>query len=159
LKVGHRASAIKPVLHVQQTDLSLANVGGLREAAPRRHCLTLPGKCRAGDGPRPTLLLGDGNGLFEPLPAERSGFVTGDAKGLTVGDLNEDGRPDLVATRNNDSLLAFVNRHERDNQSFLVKLNGENGNKNAIGGKTTVHYRNGKQASTELSAGSGYLSQ
>ena len=112
------------------------------------------------DGGLGLLLLGDGNGDFEPMPAQRSGLVvTGDAKGLTVCDLNEDGWPDLVAARNNDSLVALVNRREQDNRSFSVKLVGENGNRNAIGGKITVHYHNGKQASAELSAGSGYLSQ
>ena len=85
--------------------------------------------------------------------------MPGDAKGLTVCDLYEDGRPDLVASRNNDSLLAFLNLHEQDNRSFSVKLVGENGNRSAIGGKITVHYHNGKQAAAELSAGSGYLSQ
>ncbi len=112
------------------------------------------------DGGLGLLLLGDGKGAFQAMPARHSGFfVPGDAKALTVCDLNEDGWPDFVVARNNDSLLAFVNRHESGNQSFSVKLIGENGNRDAIGGRITVHYRSGKQASAELSAGSGYLSQ
>jgi YD repeat-containing protein len=112
------------------------------------------------DGGLGLVLLGDGDGAFEPLPAQRSGLVVpGDAKGLTVCDLDEDGWPDLVASRNNDSLSAFVNRHQPDNQSFSVKLIGETGNRHAIGSKITLHYSNGRQAAAELSAGSGYLSQ
>ncbi|WP_442887751.1 VCBS repeat-containing protein [Congregicoccus parvus] len=63
------------------------------------------------------LLQGDGAGDFTVVEHARSGFVVpGDAKALVATDLDGDGRPDLVATRNGETTLAFVNRaaHSRD---------------------------------------------
>ena len=56
-------------------------------------------------------LRGDGHGGFEAVPPVRSGLVVpGDARGLVVTDLNRDGRPDLLVTRNQAPTLAFLNR-------------------------------------------------
>jgi hypothetical protein len=60
------------------------------------------------------LLQGDGEGGFTVVEHARSGFVVpGDAKALVATDLDGDGRPDLVATRNGETTLAFVNRAAR----------------------------------------------
>ncbi|BET68597.1 VCBS repeat-containing protein [Opitutales bacterium ASA1] len=65
------------------------------------------------------LLQGDGAGDFTVVEHARSGFVVpGDAKALVATDLDGDGRPDLVATRNGETTLAFVNRaaHSREHR-------------------------------------------
>ena len=62
------------------------------------------------DGGLSQLLRGDGQGHFTPVsPAESGLIVPGDAKAIAVIDLNHDGRPDFVVTRNNATSLAFQN--------------------------------------------------
>ena len=77
---------------------------------------------------------------------------------LYYGDTNQGGGElDLVeATYEGDVLYPI---RGKSCSSGAMPLIAENGNRNAIGGKITVYYRNGKQVSAELSAGSGYLSQ
>ena len=63
------------------------------------------------DGGVGQVLRGDGRGGFEVIPPARSGFVVpGDARAVAVLDLNGDGRPDLLVTRNQAPSLAFLNR-------------------------------------------------
>ncbi|MES1194871.1 MAG: VCBS repeat-containing protein, partial [Opitutus sp.] len=62
------------------------------------------------DGGLSQLLKGDGHGHFSPVPpAESNLVVPGDAKALAVLDLDHDGWPDFLVTRNNDTTLAFRN--------------------------------------------------
>ena len=63
------------------------------------------------DGGLSLLLKGDGKGTFTPVWPDASGLVVpGDAKSLTVTDLNGDQRPDFVVGINNGEVLAFENR-------------------------------------------------
>ncbi|EDY80911.1 FG-GAP repeat domain protein [Verrucomicrobiia bacterium DG1235] len=63
------------------------------------------------DGGLGIYLQGDGQGNFTTLPAEKSGLlIPGDAKALIALDLNNDARPDLLATRNNTTSQAFLNQ-------------------------------------------------
>src|SRR6185437_684301 len=63
------------------------------------------------DGGLGVMLRGDGRGGFTVVPPAESGLVVpGDAKALAVIDLDQDGWPDLLVTRNNDRTLAFRNR-------------------------------------------------
>jgi hypothetical protein len=62
------------------------------------------------DGGLSQLLCGDGRGHFIQIsPAESGLIVPGDAKAVAVLDLNHDGRPDFLVTRNNATTLAFQN--------------------------------------------------
>ena len=62
------------------------------------------------DGGLSQLLLGDGRGGFDAVPPSESGLVVpGDAKSVVVTDLDRDGRPDFVVTRNNSTTLAWRN--------------------------------------------------
>jgi len=97
---------------------------------------------------------------FTLVSPEQTGLVvTGDAKGLTVCDLNGDGWPDLVATQNNGRLLAFKNTAGKGTKPFAVKLQGPEGNTSAIGSHVTVTYSDGRKQVAEVYGGSGYLSQ
>jgi hypothetical protein len=66
------------------------------------------------DGSIGVLLRGDGSGQFVAVDPGESGLVlTGDLRGLAARDLNADGRIDLFATRNNDSVLVQLARPDR----------------------------------------------
>ena len=81
------------------------------------------------DGGLSQLLRGDGQGHFAPVPPAASGLVVpGDAKALAVLDLDQDGWPDFLVSRNNDSALAFHNNGLADHRSFGVRLHGAAGN-------------------------------
>jgi hypothetical protein len=112
------------------------------------------------DGGLGLLLVGDGKGDFRPaMPPESGLAIVGEGRGLAVGDWNRDGWPEFVVTRINQGALAFSKRVKTTGHSFAVKLAGENGNRDAIGSRITVRYKNGSLQAVELYAGSGYLSQ
>ena len=112
------------------------------------------------DGGVGWLLRGDGRGGFTPVPPAESGFIVPfDARALVVADLNQDGWPDLVATRNNDTPLAFLNRAQPGRHSFGVALRGGRGNPAAIGARLTLALADGSSQTAEIAAGSGYFSQ
>lgn len=63
------------------------------------------------DGGVGQVLQGDGTGKFEPVPPAASGFfVRGDAKSVSLEDLNEDGLPDIVVTTNRGPVHVFLNQ-------------------------------------------------
>ncbi|MGI8603628.1 MAG: FG-GAP-like repeat-containing protein [Verrucomicrobiales bacterium] len=86
-------------------------------------------------------------------------MVAGDGKGLALADLNGDGWADLVATQNNDQILAFRALAPPDRRPLQVRLAGGPGNPQAIGAR--IELRDGSKilATAELYGGSGYLSQ
>ena len=112
------------------------------------------------DGGLGWLLRGDGHGAFTPVPSAESGFIVpGDARALAVTDLNQDGWPDLLATRNNDRALVFLNQPGAGRQSFAVILRGAPGNPTAVGTQLALTLADGSTQTAELAAGSGYFSQ
>lgn len=115
------------------------------------------GRCDGGVG---WWLRGDGKGNFTPMPLGESGLlVPGDARALAVADLNQDGWPDLLATRNNDRALLFYGRPQPGRHSFGVAVHGAAGNPTAIGARLTLSLADGSTQTSEVTAGSGYFSQ
>jgi hypothetical protein len=92
------------------------------------------------------------------MPRETGLVVAGDAKALAMVDLDGDGRPDFVVTRNNGATLAFGN-HTRHGRGLAVQLRGQPGNPDAVGARVTLEYANGAKTTTEVYAGSGYYTQ
>lgn len=105
-------------------------------------------------------LLGGERGLLQMAPQEKTGLVIdGDAKGLTVSDLNSDGWPDFIVTQNNGRLLAFQNSGTRGVKPLAVRLVGSVGNQAGVGARVTASHSDGRTQTAEVYAGSGYLSQ
>ena len=112
------------------------------------------------DGGLSLLLRGDAKGNFEPVsPAESGLVVPGDAKALAVLDLDANGWPDFLATRNSGTSVAFQNRGAAGRRSFSVSLRGAAGNPTAVGARVTVTQHDGSSQTCEVHAGSGYYAQ
>jgi enediyne biosynthesis protein E4 len=112
------------------------------------------------DGGLSQLLRGDGHGHFTAVPPAESGLIVPrDAKALVVLDLDRDGWPDFLVSRNNDETLAFRNNGVAGHKSVRIVLRGPAGNPTAIGAKITVELADGSTLSSEVYAGSGYYSQ
>jgi hypothetical protein len=105
-------------------------------------------------------LRGDGRGGFIAVPGRDSGIVApGDLKALVVFDLDADGWPDFLASRNQGTSLAWHNAGSPAGRSFQVALRGPPGNRDAIGARVTVELADGSSQTAEVQAGSGYYSQ
>ncbi len=112
------------------------------------------------DGGLSQLLRGDGQGHFAAVSTLASGLVCpGDAKAVVAVDLNGDGWPDFVVTRNNATTQAFENHGAMDRHSLRVGLRGSAGNPDAIGARVTLECGNGTTQVAEITAGSSYYSQ
>lgn len=112
------------------------------------------------DGGLGQLLRGDGRGGFAPATALESGLVVpGDAKALVACDLGDDGWPDFLVTRNDDTTLAFRNRGVAGRGALRVALRGPSGNPAAIGARLVLELADGTTQLAEVHAGSGYYSQ
>jgi len=106
------------------------------------------------------LLRGDGRGGFTAVPAIESGLIVpGDAKALVVLDLDQDGWPDFLMTRNNGTTLAWRNGGVRGRQSICVRLKGTPANPSAIGARLKLELADGSAQTAEIQAGGGYYSQ
>ncbi len=109
------------------------------------------------DGGVSLLLRGDGTGHFEPVWPNQSGLlVGGDAKGLTVVDLNLDHRPDFVVSVNNGNPLGFVNHC----QAKYVRLRLDPGqNRSPLGSRVAFLGNEGSPRVMHVYGGGSYLSQ
>lgn len=105
------------------------------------------------------LLLGNGDGSFEAIPAKESGlWVPGDAASLTQTDVNGDGAMDFVVAINDGPLEVFEKKNT-GGKSLRVKLGGKTGNPTAIGARVELVFASGQKVAKEVYAGGGYLSQ
>ena len=112
------------------------------------------------DGGLSQLLRGDGRGRLEAVPPAESGLVVpGDAKALAVLDLDQDGWPDFLVSRNNGTTLAFRNGGTEGHRSLRVVLRGHAGNPTAVGARISLALADGSAQTCEVHAGSGFYSQ
>ena len=109
------------------------------------------------DGGLGLVLLGKGDGTFEPLRYDQSGLLLpGDSKALASLDLNRDARPDLIATVNRGATRSFLNQG-RSGQPLAISLRGPKGNLRGIGATITVYFQSGAKRLAEVHSGSSYL--
>ena len=112
------------------------------------------------DGGLGQMLRGDGKGGMVAVPLRDCGAVVpGDAKAVAAIDLEGDGWPDLLVTRNNGTTLAFRNRTVAGRNSLRVALRGPAGNPNGVGSRLSAVSGDGSTQTAEVQAGSGYFSQ
>ncbi len=94
------------------------------------------------DGGLGQLLHGDGRGHFTAVPPLESGLkVPGDGKALVVLDLDRDGWPDFLVTRNMNTTLAFRNNRREGHGSLRVLLKGPAGNPTCVGRGSRLNSR------------------
>jgi hypothetical protein len=108
----------------------------------------------------PPLLLGNsGAGVFRNMkslagPVFRQNFR---ARGLAVGDIDDDGRPDCIFTCLNAAPVLLQNSSASGNAWVGLQLEGTRSNRDAIGAKVTVTVA-GKKVTRWITGGSSYLS-
>jgi enediyne biosynthesis protein E4 len=107
------------------------------------------------------VMQGGGDGSFRVVTPKASGLsLPLDARGLAYGDINNDLRPDLVASVNNGPLQVFLNQGSSSAyQPVVIRLKGHAGNPHAIGARVTVEVNGLPPQTAEVQAGGGYLSQ
>jgi hypothetical protein len=112
------------------------------------------------DGGLSLLLLGRGDGTFDPVEPAKSGLIIPwDAKGLAASDFNGDGAVDFAVAINDAEPMLFENVTDPSGQSVTVSLRGRPGNPTAVGARITAVLSDGSTQTAEVHAGSGYLSQ
>jgi len=114
----------------------------------------------AGYRQRKLLYHNRGNGTFDEVAARYGAVLTEErvSRGLAVGDLDNDGRLDVVVNDLDGAPQVLHNELEGAGNWLLVKLGGKGGNTDAIGAVVTV--RAGKlQMMRLVQSGTSYLSQ
>jgi hypothetical protein len=79
-------------------------------------------------------------------------------RGAAFGDVNNDGKVDILMLNVGEPPTLLINRTETDNHSVLFKLIGTKSNKAAIGARVTVSCGDLKQFN-EIRSGTSYFSQ
>ena len=79
------------------------------------------------------------------------------ARGMAIGDLDNDGRLDAVVTTNDGPVHVLHNQEAAKNHWLLLKLVGHKSNRDAIGAEVSVATNAGSQYAT-VSTASSYLS-
>lgn len=79
-------------------------------------------------------------------------------RGVAFGDVNNDGKTDLLILNVGEPPTLLINRTESSNHAVLFHLIGTKSNKAAIGARVTVTTADGK-AIDEVRAGGSYMSQ
>ena len=108
---------------------------------------------------QPLLLHNSGNAVFEDVsweagPAFSRGYL---ARGLAIGDWDNNGAPDAIFTCIGDHPVLLRNNAEEGNSWIGVRLVGAKSNRDAIGAKVTLRLSNRKLVRW-VTGGSSYLS-
>jgi hypothetical protein len=99
-----------------------------------------------------------GNGQFEDVSASAGADFTRPAphRGLAFGDLDNDGRMDLVITALGAPVSIFRNTTQNKNHWILLKLEGTKSNRMGIGARVRVITDDGRTLYNEATTSTGY---
>jgi len=99
-----------------------------------------------------------GNARFEDASATAGSAFTRPAphRGLAFGDLDNDGRMDLVVTALGAPVSIFRNVTQTDNHWILLKLVGTKSNRMGIGAKIRIITDDGRMLYNEATTSTGY---
>ena len=107
-----------------------------------------------GDG---LLMFGDGTGQFIPQTTDAGISIPGNGTALTTMDINNDEKADLVAAVNGEPVQTFLSKSRHS--PFAIDLMKIRREKNHIGAKVTIVFRNGSRQLHEIRSSNGHLSQ
>jgi hypothetical protein len=97
------------------------------------------------DGGVSLVLLGNGQGKFQPVSPDQSGIIVpADARCVRLVELDGDGRPDLVFAVHNGEWRAFLNRISTSPAQNSLPLGGRAGE--GVHPTVFVHHRNSIQS-------------
>jgi hypothetical protein len=97
------------------------------------------------------------DGTFEDVSSVLASIPDESRRGAAFGDLNNDGKIDIVLVNTGSTPTLLLNRTETSNHGVLFQLVGTKSNKSAIGARVTV--RTGKLSQMrEVRAGGSYIS-
>jgi hypothetical protein len=107
----------------------------------------------------PMLLARNTGGRFTDISAQAGSVFRQPwiARGMAVGDLDNDGRLDAVVTTNDGPVHVLHNESGDGNHWLLLKLVGHRSNRDGIGAEVTLTSASGSQYAT-VSTASSYLS-
>jgi len=106
----------------------------------------------------PLLLANDGHAAFSPAASAGAAFRRGYvARGLAIGDIDNDGDADAIFTRLNDSPVLLRNNVGQRAAWIGFELEGTASNRDAIGSRVAIE-RDGRRMYRWISSGGSYLS-
>jgi hypothetical protein len=107
----------------------------------------------------PLLLAKNTGGSFVDVSADAGGVfsLAWAARGLAIGDIDNDGRLDAVVTTNDGPAYVLHNETSTQNHWLTLRLIGHKSNRDAIGAEVKIVTLVGQQFATVTTAGS-YLS-
>jgi hypothetical protein len=136
--------------------LDLDNHGYQDLVIANGHVIRFP----AGSGvrQRPVLLRNKGNGRFAEITRQGGPYFRTDhiGRGVAIGDLDNDGRPDLVISHLNEPVVVLRNEADLGNHWLGVELHGK-GHRDVAGAKLVVEAA-GKRLTAFAKGGGSYLS-
>ncbi len=105
-----------------------------------------------------TVLRNLGNGQFQDVSASAGDDFTRPApnRGLAYGDLDNDGRIDLVITALGAPARVLYNKTENRNHWITLKLHGVRSNRMGLGARIRITTETGAQEYSEATTSSGY---
>ena len=105
----------------------------------------------------PPMLLWNSKGKKFVDVSARSGDIFSEkwaGRGLATGDINNDGREDVVVTSNNGPAWVLMNETDTQNHWITLKLVGVKSNRDGIGARVEISTIEGNQYATVKTAGS-----
>jgi len=121
---------------------------------------TVPMGAQAGYRQRKLLYHNTGDGTFEEVGKRSGPALAGEgvSRGLAVGDLDDDGRLDVVVNDIDGQAQVLHNEVAGAGHWLMLRLEGRAGNPRAIGAKVTLE-AGGLRQTRVVASGSSYLSQ